>query len=199
MDRRVFALSIFIFLVCAVPVRGQANLLRNPNADGGAEYWRASANSTVEELNGDNVFVIRSDGSRIENFQQDVDLTASDVGKYALLIGKGSSERINADAAITGLPYLYGYMMESNSPLGGTINTYLQGQQMLGRSSTPNLRVKMFGIFRVPEGTVAIRFFMMQAERRGVPPNGSAARFDNVGLYLFESKQDAVNFASAYR
>jgi len=199
MDRRVFALSIFIFLVCAVPVRGQANLLRNPNADSGAEYWRATANSTVEELNGDNVFVIRSDGSRIENFQQDVDLTASDVGKYALLIGKGSSERINADAAITGLPYLYGYMMESNSPLGGTINTYLQGQQMLGRSSTPNLRVKMFGIFRVPEGTVAIRFFMMQAERRGVPPNGSAARFDNVGLYLFESKQDAVNFASAYR
>ena len=33
------------------------------------------------------------------------------VGQYVVMIGRAASERINSDGAITGLPSLYGFMM----------------------------------------------------------------------------------------
>jgi hypothetical protein len=194
MKQLIFKSSILIcLLLIATTVRAQTNLLLNPNADSKAENWRVSGQATVEEFNGDKVFVVRNKGE----FVQDVNLTQSDIGKFALLIGRGSSERINDDGAITGLPYLYGYMMDSSNPRGSRIYAYLQGQQMRARASYQDEWVTMFGIFRVPEGTGAIRFFLSQAERKNVLQNGSAARFDNVGLYLFETEEDALKFVKA--
>jgi len=37
---------------------------------------------------------------------------------------------------------------------------------------------------------------MKQAERKGLPHNGSAARFDDVGLYLFPTEQAARSFVN---
>jgi hypothetical protein len=176
-------------------VGAQTNLLLNPNADSKAENWRVFGQATIEEFDGDKVFVVRNKGY----FLQDVNLTDSDIGKFALLIGRGSSERINADGAITGLPYLYGYMMDSSNPRGGRIYAYLQGQRMRARASYQDEWVTMYGIFKVPEKTGAIRFFLDQAERKYVPQNGSAARFDNIGLYLFDTEEDALQFVRAYR
>ncbi len=132
-------------------------------------------------------------------FLQDVNLSKTDVGKFGLLIGRGASERINVDGAITGLPYLYGYMMDSSNSKGARIYTYLQGQKMRADTQIKDEWITMFGIFRVPEGTGAIRFFLNQAERKNVPQNGSAARFDNLGLYLFETEEDALQFVKAYK
>ncbi len=56
----------------------------------------------------------------------------------------------------------------------------------------------MYGIFQVPKGTVAAQIFLHQAERRDFPQNGSAARFDDIGFYLFETKNDALNFVKQY-
>jgi len=121
--------------------------------------------------------VIRRDrNSNTGGFSQDVKLTPSDVGKFALLIGFVSSERINPDGAITGLPYLHGYMMESINSRGGTINAYLQGQQMLARPFKNDQWVTMFGVFPVPKGTVAIKFFLNQAERSTLKTRTSAFR-----------------------
>ena len=182
-------------LFAATTIDAQTNLLLNPNADSKSENWQAVEQATIEDFNGDNVFVVRNGGS----FYQNVTLTEKDIGKFALLIGRGSSERINPDGAITGLPYLYGYLMDSGKPSGGKINAYLQGQKMSGNSQIKDEWVTMFGIFQVSEGTGKIRFFLNQAERRGVPHNGSAARFDNLGLYLFETQEDALQFVSAYK
>ena len=126
-------------------------------------------------------------------------MTESDIGKFALFIGRGASERVNPDGAITGLPYLYGYMMNPGEPSGGRIYAYLQGQKMRGDAQVKDEWVTMSGIFQVPKGTGRIRFFLNQAERRGVPHNDSAARFDNVGLYLFETEEDALQFVRAYK
>jgi hypothetical protein len=38
----------------------------------------------------------------------------------------------------------------------------------------------------------------MQAERMGVPHNGSAARFDDLGVYFFSSVDEAESFVNAY-
>ena len=88
-------------------------------------------------------------------------------------------------------------MMPEVSPREGRILAYLQGQNMLASPTRENESVTMWGIFRVPEGTGAIRFFLNQALRNGVPHNGSAARFDDVGLYLFATEADACAFANA--
>ena len=198
------------------------NLLENPNADQELKRWRAFGDfgggprqpmtvevgavkranmaqevvvvgnligeATVEVSTGNNsCFVVRNGGY----FFQDVLLTDDAVGQYAVLIGRGASERINDNGAITGLPYLYGYMMEEK---GDSVLAYLQGQQMLANTRMRDEWVDMWGIFRVPEKTKRIRFFLNQALRNGVPQNGSAARFDNLGLYLFAVKEDAEAF-----
>jgi hypothetical protein len=41
--------------------------------------------------------------------------------------------------------------------------------------------------------------WLYQGLRNGVPHNGSAARFDNVGLYIFTAKEDAEAFVRQYQ
>jgi hypothetical protein len=187
-------LSLLLLCLAITQASAQENLLQNPNADLEAQHWRAFGQATVEEVNGNRLFVVRNGGY----FLQDVVLPEGSVGKFAVLIGRGSSERINPDGAITGLPSLYGYMMAPGNPGGGRISAYLQGQQMLGSATFAGEWVKMWGVFKVPKGTGRIRFFLNQALRQDVPHNGSAARFDDLGLYLFTTEEEARSFAASY-
>ena len=70
---------------------------------------------------------------------------------------------------------------------------------MLCGSRKENEWVPAWGIFQVPSGTGAIRFFLDQAERKDVPQNGSAARFDDLGLYLFDTEKEASAFVKSYK
>jgi hypothetical protein len=196
--RRFIKLAMLLLWFSMTPVSTSAqsnNLLQNPNADDGANHWRAFGDAAVEESpeSGPH-FRVRNMGY----FLQDVTLPDGAAGKYALLIGRVSSERINADGAITGLPYLYGYMMKGANQGGGRILSYLQGQQMSCVARKENEWVSAWGIFQVPDGTSAIRFFLEQAERKGVPQNGSAARFDDLGLFLFDTEKEANAFVKSY-
>lgn len=171
------------------------NLLQNPRGDDQTNNWKAYGQATVDQSDDGNWrFVVRNGGY----FLQDVALSDSDTGKYALLIGRVCSERINSDGAITGLPYLYGYMMDSAGSEGNRILDYLQGQRMRCWARKENEWVTAWGVFQVPRGTGAIRFFLSQAERKGVPQNGSAARFDDLGLFLFSTETDARAFTEMY-
>nr|ACN18081.1 hypothetical protein AKSOIL_0025 [uncultured bacterium BLR5] len=196
--KRTFQVLILVFAFVGglLLASGQSrNLLQNPNANLGSEFWRVFGEATVEPATGNNLcFVVRNGGY----FLQDVPVSDDAVGQYAVLIGRGASERINHDGAITGLPYLYGYMMEQGPPTGGIVLAYLQGQRMLADTKVKDEWVDMWGVFQVPERTKRIRFFLNQASRRGVPQNGSAARFDNLGLYLFVTKEEAEAFVSQY-
>ena len=194
MTNRLFRWTLFLSLfVNLIVVNAQTNLLKNPEANSQAQFWRTYGEARVETC-ADNspCFVVRNGGYLI----QDVALPDGSVGQYAVFIGRGASERINSDGAITGLPYLYGYMMNEVSPRGGIVLDYLQGQNMLSLTPRENEWVFLWGTFRVPEGTGAVRFFMKQAERKGLPHNGSAARFDDVGLYLFLTEQAARSFVN---
>jgi hypothetical protein len=183
-------------LAGAIVCNGQArNLLQNPNAESASEFWRAFGEASVETATGNNMcFVVRNGGS----FIQDVALPGDVAGQYVVLIGRGASQRINDDGAITDLPYLHGYMMEDGPSNGGKVLAYLQGQRMLADTKIRDEWVNMWGIFKIPEGTKRIRFFLNQALRRGVPHDGSAARFDNLGLYIFVTREDAETFVNQY-
>src|ERR1044072_1468729 len=98
MGRLRLRASLLFPLLCLAAVSAGAqtdNLLQNPKADLGAQHWRAFGQAAVEEVNGERVFVVRNGG----HFLQDVDLPQGAAGQYALLIGRGSSERINSDGA----------------------------------------------------------------------------------------------------
>ena len=185
------------FLFAPVLASAQSsNLLQNPNADLESQHWRTRGEATVETDTGNNrVFVVRNGG----HFLQDVILPSDAAGKYAVLIGNGSSERIHEGGAITGRAYLYGYMMDDMRPNGGHVLEYLQGQNLRSMTNVRDEWTKMWGVFLVPKGTQGIRFFLNQAEAKGVPHNGSAARFDNLGLYLFSTKEEADAFANQSR
>ena len=168
------------------------NLLQNPKGDDKTNSWQPYGQATVEQSEDGNWrFVVRNTG----HFYQDIPLPEGDTGKYALLIGRVCSERINPDGAITGLPSLYGYMMDKVGSEGSQILAYLQGQRMLCWARTKNEWVTAWGVFQVPVGTRAIRFFLSQAERKDVPQNGSA---DDLGLFLFSTEEDARAYAQMY-
>jgi hypothetical protein len=192
MNNHLLKLMILsVMLTSAAATNAQSNLLQNPNADSKSQSWRTYGDTAIETYAMNNpCFVVRNGGY----FLQDVALPDAAIGQYAVFIARGASERINPDGAITGLPYLYGYMMAGTN---GKVLDYLQGQNMWPLLSHENEWVTMSGIFRVPEGTKTIRFFLSQALRNGVPHNGSAARFDDVGLYLFASEQDARAFVNS--
>jgi hypothetical protein len=70
---------------------------------------------------------------------------------------------------------------------------------MICGSKKENEWVKAWGIFKVLDGTGAIRYFLNQAERKDLPQNGSAARFDDLGIYLFETEEEASAFVETYK
>jgi hypothetical protein len=189
---RLTILSVTV-VATAILTNAQSNRLQNPNADLQSQSWRAVGQATVETCaTGNPCFVVRNGGY----FIQDVNVSADSLGRYALLIARASTERVNADGAITGLPSLYGYMMDAGEPRGGRVLDYLQGQNMSLLTMKKDEWTTLSGIFRVPQGTGRIRFSLSQAERKGVPQNGSAARFDDVGLYFFATEQDARAFVN---
>jgi len=171
-------------------VRAGDNLLENPGADRAGADWLALRDAKVEPCDGNPCFVVRNQGS----FRQTVLLPADAVGKYVVMIGAVSSQRINPDMAITGLPYLYGMVAIAD---GSRYLAYLQG--MLARPITPNSWTKTAGVFPIPVHAARVSFQLNQAERRGTPQNGSAARFDDLGCYLFPTESEARAFTASGR
>jgi hypothetical protein len=195
--------AIFVAYPRAQPVRTQLiyertatrsgesgeNLLDNPNADLATFDWQRTADATVEPCDGNPCFVVRNRGE----FRQTILLRSEASGRFVVFVGSGWAERVEPNA-ITGLPYLYGV-----AAARGRILDYFQGQHMLGRSAGPGQWVAMSGVFQVPPGTERLAFQANIAEARGTPQNGSAARFDDLGCYLFTTEAEARAFISKWR
>lgn len=199
--RTIFINIAFLLVACfllLIPTHAQnavakvpKNLLLNPDANEHSSHWIASGDATIENAAGHvNCFSLRNQGS----FHQEVLVPPEMHGKYAVLLGLASSESINPDGAITELPCLHGYMMSDPAH----IITNLQGQQMLGSIRVPDEWGPVYGIFVVPPETTRISFFLNQAERRGLPQNCSAARFDDLGLYILPTMSEAVRFVQSH-
>ncbi len=174
---------------------GQAdapNLLINGDARRGIEGWKTAGVAMTETIGGVPCFSVRAKGG----FQQEIALPPNASGMFAALVGRGQSERLNADNSITGLPYLYGMVLTADRH---RFLAYWQGQQMLARPSRPDEWVKMSGVFVIPANAAFISVQLQQAERRDSPQDGSAARFADVRLRLFSNEADARAFVQEYK
>lgn len=194
--------TALLFLCCfwlsSTLVNAQSsNWLNDPFADANNDDWTAVDDATIEEINGNPLFVVRNGGY----FSQEIPLSYDLSGEFMLIIGLVSTERINANGNITGLPYLYAYEMGakqtngSNEPL---INQYLSVKNMFYSVGAVNEWAVIWDIFPVPENTATIQLFLKQAEQQGVSQNGSAARFDDLGVYFFRSVDEAESFVDAF-
>ena len=74
-----------------------------------------------------------------------------------------------------------------------------QGQNLLGRPAKPGQWVTMSAVFSVPYGAASVWIELNQAERKGLPQDGSAARFSDVRLVLFPTEDAARAFVGQYR
>jgi len=167
------------------------NLLLNPNAEEGLDYWTSSGDAFIDDNYGTtSSFSLRNGGS----FLQDVPID-NENGQFALLIGCVASEYVHPDGAITDLPYIYGYMMRDQS----SIDAYLRGQRLNGEGISVNEWSTAWGVFEVPSTTIKVRFFLNQASMSGVPYSGSAAYFDKLGLFQFDSETSALKYVDKYQ
>ena len=183
-------LVVAVVLSLQLPGGGSAipgNLLLDPHVDAGGSGWQSYGDATIEQVDGNTCFVVRNRG----RFQQVATIPAVPPGTHVVFLARASSERINPDGAITGLPRLYGLVLGAER---GRILAHLQGQGMLSAAKAPNEWTTLWGIFEVPEGTVGIVVELGLAERRGVPHNGSAGRFDDIALVLFPTLAEARSF-----
>ncbi len=185
---------IFIVLGASTLAFAQReNLLKNPSGDEYSQHWRAFGNAKVETcVGGGPCFVLRDGGY----FIQDVSVSENTVGQYALLIGRARSERTNADGSITGRPSLHGYMMNAGDPSGGRIYAYLGGQKMMSTDGDQTFWRYLWGVFRIQPGTMRIRLFLNQALARSVPHDGSRTSFDDLGVYIFPTEQEALAYVA---
>lgn len=186
---RLAASLILALAVDMAADQGPRNLLENPSAADGLTGWRTRGDAKIQDVALDLCFVVRNGGT----FQQRVALPPDAPGKFVLFIARVSSERVEAD--ITDRPYLYGITWSAE----GRALIYNQGQAMRGIGTVPNEWATAWGIFLVPENAVAITFDLNQALRRGVPHTGSAARFDDAGLYVFDTRDEAEAFVRSYK
>ena len=171
---------------------GQKNLIKNPYGTQNLQFWQTKGDTFIElDEEANPYFVVRYNGV----IWQEVPIRDAE-GRWALLIAWASSERINPEDDHTGLPYLYGTMISRKEK--NRIHTYLQEETMLHSLRKPNEWGLIWGIFPVPEDTGAIQFFMQQADGRSAQ-NGSAARFDEPGIFLFDSKEEAMDFVKRYQ
>lgn len=171
---------------------GQKNLVKNPYGTQNLQYWQNNGDVFIEmDEDANPYFVIRYSGK----IWQEVPIPEA-TGRWALLIAWASSERINQDGDQTGLPYLYGAMMSRKDK--NRSQAYLQGQEMILSLRKPNEWGIIWGVFQVPGDTGAIQLFMQQADGR-TAQDGSAARFDEPGVFLFDTEAEAKDFVELYR
>ena len=191
-------LFLSCFLLLSTMANAQSyNWLNNSYADANTNDWIADGDAAIEVINGNPAFVVRNGG----HFSQEIPLSDDMSGKFMLIIGLAWSERSNANRNITGVPYFYAYEMEAIQTSSYDelfINNYLKVTDMLHTASDIYQWVVIWEIFQISESTNTIELFLMQAERMGVPQNGSAARFDDLGVYFFNSVDEAESFANAY-
>lgn len=179
--------TIFLWSGCLM-VPAQENLLSNPDGSGGTRHWKVfgevSADSRFEVRKGHAIQIVKLDGA---------------VGKFILLIANAGTEKFKTNRTLTGFPGLGGYLLSTYNPHGvNEITTYLNAGSPKGMPTASEELVTIYGIFEVPESTVAAQVTINRASRDGEDDDGSAAIFERVGLYLFDTREEAIAFAKKY-
>jgi hypothetical protein len=168
------------------------NLVANHSAVDGRAVWWFSGNARIDDCDGDPCFALQQGDS----IRQTVVLPHDVGGRYVVLIGSAQVEKLSAAGDITGQPYLYA-LVGSTDP--GRISAHLQGQQLRGQPTRALQWVTMSGVFRMPDDAYLLTFELKRAAKVGGSEPGGVARYDNLGVYAFETEEQARAFIASWR
>jgi WD40 repeat protein len=176
-----------------VELLSKVNYLTNPSADRHQQFWRASGETAVEECGaGDPCFVTRWDGRLVGT----AELPPGSTGKTMLLIGSAAAERAHeADTDQTGESYIHGYGESLDPAL--VRGEHYSAPTLQTATRHPNQWATLWGVFEVGDGIRKISFEIRQSDGSSAK-DGSASRFDDLGVYLFESEAAAQDFVARY-
>lgn len=171
------------------------NLLLNPHANLGENYWTFYESGTSEcgvDLMSSNIFYIQADNDDTCYIYQSVNLPAGSGGKYILLIGYSWLED-DIPGYITNHPYIWG---EEFDDLDNTLQYY---DGINTRHNGPERTWKtVHGIFQLDPAAVKISFYLWQASSALMPYNGTRSVFDDLGVYIFNTLAEAEVYRDAY-
>lgn len=172
------------------------SILENGDARGGEASWtkshRPGGEAAIETCKGLPCFVVRKGGV----WAQFGRLPEGSTGKFVLVIGRGSSERVWADDNITGLPYLGAAFATSTQKRYIYVDT--RSRNHMARPSRVNEWVTMSAILPIPPDAAYLWLRLSQGSRRGTPHNGSAARFMDVEARIFDTQEAARAYIDSY-
>jgi len=190
-------LRIAVPLLCLLMLGSAAaqpsNLVRNENGDEGLQFWRVFGNASVADCAAGKCFAINQDAF----VYQDVNVSDSATGMFALLIGLASIEQ--ATPKPTGRPHLHGYFLTGGELRSATLLANLSGQEMEKRPDANGEWVKQSGVFRVPEKTGRIRIFLGSGCGKTETSINCVSHFRKAGIFLFDTEAEAKAFAAAYQ
>ncbi len=173
---------------------GVKNYAKNPNATQGDKEWKTKGEITIEERGpGDPCFAIRRAGM----LWQDFPIPPSE-GKTILLVARVMPEKVGTDNLRGGLPHLNAYLMSAKEE--GRIHHEMRRNEtptLVGEGQTDNLWSTAWGAAKIPADVGSVRLFLTEtAALEGQP--ASAARFDDVGVFILNSEAEAVSFVGRY-
>ena len=187
------AIPLVLLLMAASAFAQSNNLVRNSNGEEGLQFWRVFGNASTIDCTTGKCFAINQDAF----IYQDVDVSDSATGMYALLIGLGSIEQ--SDPKATGRPYLHGYFLTGGELRSATLLANLSGQEMESRPAANGEWVKQSGVFRVPAKTGRIRIFLRSGCGKTEGSTNCVSHFRSAGIFLFATEDEAKAFASNYQ
>jgi len=166
------------------------NWVYNHNAENETKGWGANGSVKVQESVDKNHYFLIQNGDHI---MQHVFL-AEPTPPYALFVGRATINKIKEDMPKkSGLPVI-SVLIENK---GGKKQNWAS---MHGMSASyfakiyDNNWVPMWGIWKMPDSAIKLNFKLGQLRYRGEPIGDTEAYFDDVGLYFFNTKEEAKVF-----
>lgn len=190
------ALLLVLSLLPQQSLSRQANLLVNGDAESGMTAWWASpSDAAVEECGARNhCLVVRNRAM----FAQTIRMPAAAVGKVLVVIGFVQADRVDPAAGISDRPHLYGILWNSQK----RVAAYLKGDPSRGHIHTAATSTEWQRVWlmqRVEPDSVELALTFSLGERKGSPHDGSAGRFDDLGVFIFNTEEDARAFVNSYK
>ncbi len=123
-------------------------------------------------------------------------LPEGSVGKFLVVLGRGSSERVWRDGNITGVPYLHVAFAKASL----TRYIYVDVRTDTDRSDATRVNqwVTMSTIKPIPPEAAFLWLKLAHGLRRGTPHNGSAAWFKDVEARIFDTQDAARHYIDSY-
>lgn len=135
--------------------------------------------------------------TQTEHLYTDVDIPSG--ADFAVLVSYMRAEKPHANFSngsenISGLPYLYAYLLDDD----GDINEYLAESTMRQKASAGKTWQVAYSIIDLSSDDDSVRFFLKQTSREGTTSDGRAAWFYKPGLYFVDTWSEGREIVEAY-